>query len=100
MRDLHEVGWGRQAVLARGLPGLLVSLRLVTFLPGVQYPAGLDMHLCFLLPVPQEAAVMARMRHPNVVQFMGLCRLPPALLTGKEGEALRAAALALCDASC
>ncbi len=24
---------------------------------------------------------MIRMRHPNVVQFLGLCSLPPALIT-------------------
>ncbi|KAI7836883.1 hypothetical protein COHA_009215 [Chlorella ohadii] len=28
-----------------------------------------------------EAAVMSRMRHPNVVQFMGLVAVPPALIT-------------------
>ncbi|KAI7844166.1 hypothetical protein COHA_002301 [Chlorella ohadii] len=28
-----------------------------------------------------EAGVMSRMRHPNVVQFMGLVALPPALIT-------------------
>ena len=26
---------------------------------------------------------MARMRHPNVVSFMGLCRMPPCILTGE-----------------
>lgn len=31
-----------------------------------------------------EAAVMSRMRHPNVVAFMGLCTLPPCILTGKH----------------
>ncbi|KAL4423124.1 hypothetical protein ABPG77_004807 [Micractinium sp. CCAP 211/92] len=28
----------------------------------------------------EEAVVMSRMRHPNVVSFMGLCMLPPCIL--------------------
>ncbi|PRW57024.1 Serine threonine- kinase CTR1 [Chlorella sorokiniana] len=35
-----------------------------------------------------EAAVMSRMRHPNVVQFMGLVALPPALITVKSPNLL------------
>ena len=31
----------------------------------------------------EEAAVMARIRHPNLVSFLGLCMLPPCILTGK-----------------
>ena len=32
---------------------------------------------------------MARMRHPHVVSFMGLCRMPPCILTGEpQGGAL------------
>ena len=30
-----------------------------------------------------EAAVMARMRHPNIIGFMGLCTLPPCIMTGE-----------------
>lgn len=30
----------------------------------------------------QEAGVMVKMRHPNVVSFFGLCALPPAILMG------------------
>ena len=37
---------------------------------------------------PQEAGVMARMRHPGLVSFMGLCTLPPCLLTGARGQLL------------
>ncbi|KAL4855140.1 Glutamate synthase [NADH] [Chlorella vulgaris] len=29
----------------------------------------------------EEAGIMARLRHPNVVQFFGVCRTPPCLLT-------------------
>ncbi|KAL4458293.1 hypothetical protein ABPG75_013158 [Micractinium tetrahymenae] len=29
----------------------------------------------------EEAVVMSRMRHPNVVSFMGLCTVPPCILT-------------------
>jgi len=36
----------------------------------------------------KEAAVMARMRHPNIVAFMGLCTLPPCILTGEDGRQL------------
>jgi hypothetical protein len=27
---------------------------------------------------------MARMRHPNLVNFMGLCTIPPCILTGER----------------
>lgn len=43
----------------------------------------------FLLPegvlrqLVAEAAVLVRMRHPNVVSFLGLCTLPPCILTGE-----------------
>lgn len=33
----------------------------------------------------QEAVAMAMMRHPNIIQFMGLCALPACILTGKAG---------------
>lgn len=26
---------------------------------------------------------MGRMRHPNILQFIGVCAVPPALLTGE-----------------
>lgn len=32
----------------------------------------------------EEAAVMDRLRHPNLVTFMGLCRMPPCILTGER----------------
>ena len=32
-----------------------------------------------------EAGVMARMRHPNIVGFMGLCTLPACIMTGESG---------------
>ena len=31
----------------------------------------------------QEASTMAHARHENVVNFMGICRLPPCILTGQ-----------------
>ena len=45
----------------------------------------------------EEAAVMARMRHPNLLNLLGLCALPPCLLTeycerGSLFDVLRAAA--------
>ena len=27
---------------------------------------------------------MARMRHPHIVSFLGLCQVPPAILTGEQ----------------
>lgn len=30
-----------------------------------------------------EARVLARIRHPNVLSFLGLCSLPPCLVTGE-----------------
>lgn len=39
------------------------------------------------MPRLQEAGVMARMRHPNIVAFIGVCAVPPCVLTGKlSGE--------------
>jgi hypothetical protein len=32
---------------------------------------------------PQEAGIMGQLHHPNVVQFFGVCRNPPCLLTGE-----------------
>ena len=29
---------------------------------------------------------MSRIRHPNIVSFMGLCTLPPCILTGTGGQ--------------
>lgn len=29
---------------------------------------------------------MVHMRHPNLLNFLGLCTLPPCLLTGRWGE--------------
>jgi serine/threonine protein kinase len=29
----------------------------------------------------QEAGVMASMRHPHIVSFMGVCTAPPAIVT-------------------
>ncbi|PRW60140.1 Serine threonine- kinase CTR1 [Chlorella sorokiniana] len=57
----------------------------------------------FLLPegvlreLQDEAAVMVRMRHPNVVSFMGICLTPPCIVTewcakGSLFDVLRSAA--------
>lgn len=34
----------------------------------------------------KEAAMMAHMRHPNIVAFLGLCTLPPCIVTGGCGS--------------
>ena len=34
-----------------------------------------------------EAAVMAQMRHPTIIGFMGMCTLPPCIMTGGAGWA-------------
>ena len=31
----------------------------------------------------KEAAIMAQIRHPNVVPFLGICSMPPCILTGE-----------------
>lgn len=36
----------------------------------------------------QEAEVMARLRHPNVIPLVGICRWPPAIVSGKAGFCL------------
>jgi hypothetical protein len=56
--------------------------------------------LCAAAP-PKEATVMTRMRHPSIVSFMGLCLMPPLIVTGAcssllaVGRAVRACWLAL-----
>jgi hypothetical protein len=48
-------------------------------------PHSAAAHLLLLLPrhgAVQEAEVMALRRHPCVVNFLGICTLPPAILTG------------------
>ncbi|KAL4450218.1 hypothetical protein ABPG77_010887 [Micractinium sp. CCAP 211/92] len=42
---------------------------------------GLELPSSTMRELQAEVAVMIRMRHPNVVQFLGLCSLPPALIT-------------------
>ena len=32
-------------------------------------------------PPPQEASMMAALRHPNVVAFLGVCTAPPCVAT-------------------
>jgi len=47
-----------------------------------------------LAKLREEAGLMASLRHPNIVQFMGLCTLPPCVVTeycakGSLGDVLR-----------
>lgn len=44
---------------------------------------SLDLIDATVQELQKEAAVMAQMRHPNVVNLLGLCTLPPCILTGK-----------------
>lgn len=43
---------------------------------------GLELPAATMASLEAEAAIMARMRHPNIVTFLGLCALPPCILTG------------------
>ncbi|KAL4857927.1 Serine/threonine-protein kinase CTR1 [Chlorella vulgaris] len=43
--------------------------------------AGLELPEQTMSELQRESGVMARMRHPNIVSFMGLCALPPCILT-------------------
>ncbi|KAI3436086.1 hypothetical protein D9Q98_002144 [Chlorella vulgaris] len=43
--------------------------------------AGLELPELTMSELQKESGVMARMRHPNIVSFMGLCALPPCILT-------------------
>lgn len=55
--------------------------------------------MCLSLPVPlQECALMAALRHPNIVQFMGVSASPPAMITG--GRVGRAFVQALLGSQC
>jgi hypothetical protein len=49
---------------------------------GIDSLAGLELPADVMRALQEEAGVMARMRHPNLVSFMGLCTLPPCILTG------------------
>ena len=43
---------------------------------------GMSLPADVMKQLQAEAAVMAHARHENVVNFMGICRLPPCILTG------------------
>lgn len=36
----------------------------------------------------KEAGLMASLRHPNVVLFLGVCSSPPAVVTGERNQAI------------
>lgn len=42
---------------------------------------GLDNHQCLQLTALLQVSIMASLRHPNVVMFMGLCLEPPCIVT-------------------
>ncbi|KAL4441802.1 hypothetical protein ABPG77_003718 [Micractinium sp. CCAP 211/92] len=44
-------------------------------------PGVLELPATTMRQLQEEAAVMGRMRHPNLVNFMGLCMVPPCILT-------------------
>ncbi|KAL4434012.1 hypothetical protein ABPG75_000453 [Micractinium tetrahymenae] len=44
-------------------------------------PGVLALPASTMRQLQEEAAVMAKMRHPNLVNFMGLCMVPPCILT-------------------
>lgn len=43
----------------------------------------------------QEASLLASLRHPCVVQFMGVCREPPCIITGEAAPHVLAPAFLL-----
>ncbi len=47
-----------------------------------QNPDVLELPEATLRELHKEADIMSRIRHPNVVSFLGLCSLPPCILTG------------------
>ena len=40
---------------------------------------GLELPAETMRQLHEEARVMARMRHPNLVTFLGLCSIPPCI---------------------
>lgn len=46
----------------------------------VELPAGT------MAQLQAEALIMSRLRHPNIVSFLGFCSLPPCILTGKQAQ--------------
>lgn len=47
---------------------------------------GLELPDAAMKELQKEAAVMARMRHPNIVTLMGICALPPCIVTGGPAQ--------------
>ena len=77
MRQLHEVRQAASASSAAAAPAAAAPQ------PSL-FEAKCPMLKCTGMPCLQEAGLMASMHHPNVVNFLGICSLPPCILTGER----------------
>ncbi|KAL4444865.1 hypothetical protein ABPG77_003915 [Micractinium sp. CCAP 211/92] len=87
-----EVAWGDievERLVGRGAFGMVylgrwnelpVAVKILMMKDGLA-KQGLELPAGIMRALQQEASVMARMRHPHVVSFLGLCTMPPAILT-------------------
>lgn len=68
----------------------LVAVKLLLSLQDIQKVAGPEAALTLSSPVlfnlQKECQLMAGMRHPNIVQFMGVSAMPPAMVTEYCGK--------------
>ena len=48
-------------------------------------PASVELPGPIMQQLLGEARVLSKLRHPNVLSFLGICCLPPCLLTGGWG---------------
>lgn len=58
-------------------------------------PQRLELPAATMRELQQEAAVMAKLRHPCVVNFLGLCSMPPCIVTGEPRFAVLCALCAV-----
>lgn len=71
--------------LSLGLHLLQVAVKVLLTADQLEQAEDLVLPPRVMQGLQEEAAVMSRIRHPNVVAFMGLCTLPPCILTGAAG---------------
>jgi hypothetical protein len=64
----------------------MVAVKVLLDLEEAQQAAGPEAAWTLSNPIlcnlQKECGLMASLRHPNVVQFMGVSAMPPAMITG------------------
>ena len=93
-----HAGWSAASggACARMLSSLPPLRRLPACRPGASGPQPTD-RVCLC---PQEAGLLATLRHPNIVQFLGVCPMPPCLVTEYAAAAACFASASAAAAMC